>query len=322
MLTEKIFTDIMDRVANQFGWQVNQVEQINKGYLNLKWRVVTDHKTILIKQFNKDRMKKYNPKEHLFALKVQQYLHLQGFPCPQIITCNEEIVWKSERGELFMVMDFHSGSTIIPGRANSEKMYQLGMITGKMHQLLSEVKPKGKLSPVFLIPTKEERMSYWKNVKCKVTSNDKIVSLMENQLILTEKIDFHNFTELEIGLTHRDLFMDNILFKENEVAAILDFDRLNLDYPCLDVARAIMSGALIDGKLCIENVRSFVEGYKENKSLSRKMLIKSFKLLWLMESTWWIEPRMEHHVGPPVRFLEEILWLQENYFNLADIMKE
>nr|WP_237171634.1 phosphotransferase [Paenibacillus sp. IHB B 3084] len=38
------------------------------------------------------------------------------------------------------------------------------------------------------------------------------------------------------GWVHRDLWTDNVLFNDDKLSAILDFDRLDYDYTQLDIA--------------------------------------------------------------------------------------
>ena len=46
---------------------------------------------------------------------------------------------------------------------------------------------------------------------------------------------------------HRDLWVDNFLFYNDKVSAILDFDRMDYDYVELDIGRTVISCALHDG---------------------------------------------------------------------------
>ena len=56
---------------------------------------------------------------------------------------------------------------------------------------------------------------------------------------------------------HRDLWVDNFLFYNDKVSAILDFDRMDYDYVELDIGRTVISCALHDGVLNKSLVASF-----------------------------------------------------------------
>ena len=127
------------------------------------------------------------------------------------------------------------------------------------------------------------------------------------------------FEELETGWAHRDLWVDNLLFHDSRLSAVLDFDRLQYDYPPLDVARAIISCAL-DDSLKVSLVTAFINGYKEERSVEPGHVTKSLQLLWYMESTWWINADMDRHSVPPARFAKEMNWLARNLKNLPEIL--
>ena len=121
------------------------------------------------------------------------------------------------------------------------------------------------------------------------------------------------------GITHRDLWVDNLLFNDNRLTAILDFDRLRYDYPQLDVARAVISCAL-DDDLDVSLASAFIDGYSEERTVVKGYLTNSLRLLWYMESTWWINATMDQHSVPPARFAEEMLWLAENQKNMSALL--
>ncbi|MDQ0166177.1 hypothetical protein J2S11_002078 [Bacillus horti] len=45
------------------------------------------------------------------------------------------------------------------------------------------------------------------------------------------------------------------------------------------------------------------------------------KLLWYMESSWWIHEKKEQQTGPSARFAKEMEWLCTHYHKL-DVMFE
>ncbi|SEN99540.1 Phosphotransferase enzyme family protein [Paenibacillus sophorae] len=94
---------------------------------------------------------------------------------------------------------------------------------------------------------------------------------IEIQRRATEDINLEILESLQLGWAHRDLWVDNLLFNDSQLTAILDFDRLNYDYPQLDVARAVMSCAL-DNSLDVSLASAFIEGYSEERSVTEGYL--------------------------------------------------
>jgi homoserine kinase type II len=132
------------------------------------------------------------------------------------------------------------------------------------------------------------------------------------QLKATEQFDIELINSCEAGWAHRDLFVDNLLFVDNQVSAILDFDRFAYDYPELDIARVIVSGALDKENLNITAATAFLDGYRTQREFERGVLTRSLHMLWYMESVWWIHTNMDTTRAQPIRFAEEMTWLAKN----------
>jgi homoserine kinase type II len=320
----EIREDIIETCQGIYGMEVLETDPIYRGWLNLKWRIKTNKGNYLIKQFNKERFRKYSEEVLHFAYTQQEKLYRHDIPCPKLFPIDDQYMLQSGYGERFMVMEFCEGSIVQPGTANELKMYHLGKATGKMHRVLNDGSISKKKKPEFIAPVVEERINYWLSVNKKAQRKGKqsIIPIIDRQIQLTKSIKLEDFTLQDTGWAHRDLFMDNILFQENEVSAILDFDRLKYDYPQLDVARAVISGCLSDNSLNVSAATAFMEGYKEEREVGSGYLKKALSLLWYMESTWWIEADMDEFKGPPVRFTAEMVWLGENLLELEGLIND
>ncbi|MCA1320623.1 phosphotransferase [Bacillus tianshenii] len=321
---KEILEDISETCLRVYGMEIMDSFPIYRGWLNLKWQVRTEQGMYLIKQFNKERFQKYSNEELHFAYTQQERLFLHNVPCPKLFPIDRQYLLKSGKGERFMIMEFCKGSILQPGTATELHMYQLGKATGRMHRVLNDANTPRKKNPEFIAPSLEHRINYWHSVLKDAEGKRKqsIISIIEKQMQVTQSMKLEDFTLHDTGWAHRDLFMDNILFQEDQVSAILDFDRLKYDYPQLDVARAVISGCLSDNGLNVSAATAFMEGYKEERKVDEGYLYKALCLLWYMESTWWIEADMDEFIGPPVRFAEEMLWLGENLQELESWLND
>lgn len=309
MIKNKILEDIMQSVESQFQLTINAITEIQRGWLNLKWKINTNHGVFLVKQYNKDRFNKYNPESLQYALGQQQVLYTNGVPCSQILTSQGEFFQISEDGERYIVMDFCEGEVLKPDFILEEHMYDLGKATGLMHTLLN---PTCKIKqPQFKMPTVEARLDHWDTVirNTEARGKEQLIPIIELQRKVTAQIILDEFVSCQTGWSHRDLWTDNLLFKEKSLSAILDFDRLNYDYLELDIARAIASCTLQDGQFYPSLVKAFLKGYRMNRELPNGMLKRSLKLLWFMESSWWIDEKMDELNPSAKRFAQEMEWL-------------
>ncbi|GED72560.1 hypothetical protein BRE01_62620 [Brevibacillus reuszeri] len=322
MLTEELILEDLIRASNHyFGLEVIESIPIKRGWLNLKWRVRTESGQFVLKQYNKERFRRYNPEDLKFAFSQQVRLKNQGLECPNLLSHDKGILLESDKGELFIVMEYCQGNLISPGKANVHQVYNLGRATGKMHRLLNDGTLGSKGNPQFVPPSREERLAHWKSVLKMAKEAGKIELLddVERQLKATEEMRIEKLELLSTGWAHRDLWVDNILFDNNRLTAILDFDRLKYDYPQLDVARAVMSCAL-DDYFDVSLASAFIEGYCEERTVMDGYLTNSMQLLWYMESPWWINANMDQHSVPPARFAKEMIWLANNHKNLSALL--
>jgi homoserine kinase type II len=313
---ESVYADLQKHCKKIFGIEIKEVMQIHLGYMNLKWKISTNEGVFLLKQYNKVRFQTYDWNEVESILNLQQKLHNEGVACPSFLTHEGRMMQTTEDDEKFTVMHYCEGQNIEAGKVNEAQMYELGAQNGKMHRLLNEGKTFDHATPFFIPPSKEERMTYWTELY--KDAEEWLQPLIKLQMKATEAVDFSLISRCEIGLAHRDLWVDNILFSGDKLSAILDFDRLTVDYPELDVARAIISCSLDDDYFHMENAQAFLDGYRTEYDFPKGQLVRALWMLLYMEGEWWIQKNM-YKIGPaPIRFAEEMVWLSEHYLELED----
>ncbi|WP_308530987.1 phosphotransferase [uncultured Paenibacillus sp.] len=321
---ERVLDELKLAFAHHFSSPVRQAIPIRRGWLNYKWKIATDFGDFILKQYHRERFKSYKPETLKLALAQQLRLSERGFPCPKLLASNGELMLESANGEKFIVMGYCQGQLVPPGQANIRQIYDLGRITGQMHRMLNDGTLGRKNSPLFCPPPREERLKHWieLQVQAQSSGNAQELALIETQRIATENVDLGCFEWMEPGWAHRDLWVDNLLFDESTVAAVLDFDRLNYDFPRLDVARAVMSCAFRD-TLDLSLASAFMEGYRQvgTSATEERFLTNSLQMLWYMESVWWIHDHMELHSPPPARFAKEMDWLAEHINDLPAMLE-
>ncbi|OAB32459.1 homoserine kinase [Paenibacillus macquariensis subsp. defensor] len=309
--THPLLLELQASSLELFGIEIYSWEPISLGWLNLKWRLETDQGDFLLKIYHRNR---YSNEDVLVrALQQQQRVYQSGVPCPELLS-HKGVLLHSLCDEKFIIMRFCSGNIMRSHDINVDQMFDLGTVTSKIHRILNDTSLGVESSPQFVPQSRNERLSHWDDVMKEADRDNKtqLLSHLELHRTLTETMDIESFGKCEAGWSHRDLWVDNLLFHENKVSSVLDFDRLNYDYPELDVARAIMSWALVDGNLRIDIVAAFLKGYREYNRFDSGMLVRSLRMLWYMESVWWITANMELHNKVQVRFAEEMTWLAEN----------
>ncbi|TYP74709.1 phosphotransferase [Paenibacillus methanolicus] len=319
---QEVLDDLLRACLRGWGWRVREAVPIKRGWMNLKWRIVTDEGDFLLKQYNRERYKLYDPEALSFAFEQQTRLHDAGLPCPRPLAHQDRVMLDSERGERFMVMPFCPGRLVPPGGASADQMYGLGRAAGLMHRLLNDgTNRKMAAGPQFRPPSREERLAHWDAVRGQAVAagREELLDDIDTQRRATETIALTAFESLQTGWAHRDLWADNLLFDDSRVSAILDFDRLKYDYPALDIARAVLSLALgesLDATLA----EAFVMGYREERALAAGELSRALQMLWYLESPWWITAEGSECGLPPERFAYEMNWLANNLGELRELV--
>jgi homoserine kinase type II len=318
-----IVDEIKETIEKTFSIRVTGYIEIKKGLLNLKWKFITDNGTLFVKQYNSERYPTSKERRLYKALLFQKELSEKYIRCPQILTHEGEIILRTKQNTRFGVTEYCEGNLINAGKINCSQFHDLGIELAKIHSVINN-QIHEKATPTWVVPSKEQLIAQWEE-NC-LLANDKniedISSFLKLQRDIFEDLDMNIFKECKHGWAHSDLWCDNVLFHPDSLSAIVDFDRLQYIYPELDISRAILSFALDNNYLRIDAVKSFIDGYNEIENISIDDIVRSLKLLYCLESFWWLRSERFNSEGPPKRFAEEMVWLSVNWLNLEKILRE
>jgi aminoglycoside phosphotransferase (APT) family kinase protein len=181
-----------------------------------------------------------------------------------------------------------------------------------------------KAIPIWVVPTKEQLIDKWDEnwLLTKNRKTEDIDCYLKLQREIFGNIEIDAFKGCKHGWAHSDLWCDNVLFHSDSLSAILDFDRLQYIYPELDISRAILSFALDNKSLKMDVVKAFIDSYNQTANITVDDLICSLKLLYCLESFWWLRSDSFKSEDPPKRFADEMVWLTVNWFDLEKILGE
>jgi homoserine kinase type II len=315
-----IFDEIKAALENRFGLSVINKTPIDRGLLNLKWKIETDRGNFLVKQFNPKRHPGSKLEKVKGALCYQNKLKDQALCCPRIFGHGSQLITETPNGIKFVIMEFCQGELVKAGNINELQAYSLGSQCAIMHGLLNDESTE-KGTATWIVPNRQELLNRWDEKwngladKCLPET----IEILKIQRLIFENIDTGIFSECQQGWAHSDLWCDNVLFFSDRISAILDFDRLQYIYPELDIARALLSFALDNNHMKMEIVNAFIAGYNTQGNISMEDVLRSIKLSYCLESFWWIGGEFEINNGPPTRFQHEMEWLTFNWYRLNEI---
>jgi homoserine kinase type II len=317
----RVLEEILANIKATFGIRVIDAHLLDKGWLNVKWRLTTDRGPLFVKFYHPNRYKLDVPEKRKKieqTLVLQQWLHNSDVPCPEVYSFEGQFIQETATGNRYAMMDWVRGDVPKPGCISDSHMYQLGQTTGRMHQLLRGV----QLDITAWRPDQSACLLDLQNnmEQAKKEENRPVMEILERAIVNVQSLDFEMFSDSPVGWLHWDLWVDNLLMSEQRVAGIVDFDRMAVAYPELDIARAILSGAWGDERIRIDAVQAFMDGYREHSTAPKGILLRAIKMLYLIESVWWFRTEIYNDTGVPTRFLQEMEWLTKQWDNLSDML--
>ncbi|NBD28134.1 phosphotransferase enzyme family protein [Paenibacillus glycinis] len=323
---ERAAQDIAAQLESRFGLSVTGAMPIEKGWLNVKWKLETDRGPLFVKHYHPDRYKLHASPDRRSELErnlgLQHRMSEAGIPCPGVYGYAGTYIQETPSGLYYTVLDWVEGQTAEAGYLNAAQMFALGDATGRMHEWLRTHVPTGKLA------WKPDKPAYWRewerNRKNAEDAEDRTVTAwLERSKAIVTSLDFGIFDSCPTGWLHWDLWVDNLVLREHGVAGIVDFDRMAVAYPEIDIARVVLSGTLRDGRIRSNEARAYFEGLRRRTEAPKGILGRSLRLLYVIESLWWLraEVRRDSELrGMLARFVEEMHWIEAQWDSLSEQM--
>ena len=315
-MKNKIISDLKET----HGIIIYKAASVTGGLLNLKWKISTNKGELLLKQYSTKRFKSRDRIEKIEeALQRQIILEKNGLACPFLWQYKDHVLRVLDNETIYMLMSFEKGKTERPDRITLKQMESLGNTCGLMHRMFSNIPaPEVKDLPTFGGYSMD---LLWNNLKsrkedCGENVNSEYINILLLIETILKQLDDNFFSKFQKGYAHEDFHSGNILFDENGVTSIVDFDRSCYSYVWHDIGRALLSFALADGKMNLDKVQAFINGYVKHLPLTFKNVEDALRLTWCIEVVWWIQPEFFEDSCSviPKRFRDEILWIGERFF--------
>jgi len=90
-------------------------------------------------------------------------------------------------------------------------------------------------------------------------------------------------------LVHGDIFYDNVLFEDENLKAILDFEDVSRIYKIYDLGMAVVGICTEEANIVIKKVRALIDGYQEIRLLEeieKDSLQLCIEWAAILTSTW------------------------------------
>lgn len=206
-----------------------------QGVVNTNIRVDASRGSYLLRVYAPDRA----AEEVSFELSILTHLHRSGFPAPQPVSdVNGNQVGRLDTRS-FSVLTFLPGSTVEQSDLSETLAHQVGARYAAFREAVTDFVPDGAREngdhPT-VAPLVDALL-------CELTVSHPMEAEVIGQAWRAAEPTFRHRPDDELAVVHGDLFYENILVREGELAAFIDFDDAYLGLPLLDLAFTVMEFA-------------------------------------------------------------------------------
>ena len=232
-------------------------EGILEGVENTNYKIKTSKNIFILTIFEKRTRKIDIP----FFMKLKMHLSKKGFLCPKpIADLNGEII-NTLKGKSCVIISYLDGKKT--KNASNVQCKQVGNILSLLH-----------VSTKDFHEYRENQLSYdeWNKIfhKCDSANSSnfkKYIEIIKSELFFLKE----NWPlSLPKGVIHADVFQDNVFFKNNVFAGLIDFYFSCNDFLSYDIALAINAWCFDEKNIFNKDkYKSLIEGYELNRKVTK-----------------------------------------------------
>lgn len=312
--------ELKELIERAFNQKIVDIQEISGGWLTEKWKVQFKELSIMLKIIEHKKIIRRDINIEL-AANLLKTAYDFGIKCPCIYKINDKLINYNENNNPIVVIEYLE-ETFLKDHTNinNEDIFLIGAEIAKMRNCFNEISIKQKIDYYKII----QRMYKEYDKRLNEGKNEYYVQDVLKQKRILDVLDYNFFENLEIGYCHGDLSQDNILFDKNGFKALVDFEIANVSFILRDVARIFLTFCLDNnGQINKELLINLIEGYNSISKLTIEDLINGIKILWCLEVGLWIKEAyyIDNTPEKVKKFMCEINWITDNWFDLENIIK-
>lgn len=269
MLENTVFKleQISNEISERYGYQVKNVEVINRGTANI-YKIYTDKDILILKEFQS----KYKEDDVSREVDVIEYLKLNSnVPVPEILKCKNNEKYFTYNGKVIVVQRFIEGLVCNKNENDLSTLIKSAECLGKIIMGLKEYNTDKKID-IFDWYSKEEFEKANKRYDeiIKYLPNTNLGSDIKEEIILKKNImekikntiNVEELGEISNMVSHGDFSCLQCIFDENyNVRSVLDFIKVKKLPIIWEIFRSYSYAdkEMINGKIHIDNLVKYVE---------------------------------------------------------------
>ncbi len=248
----------LERICENFiADRVIDMSLLGEGHINDTYIVKTKESDYVLQRIQKEM--NISHLEHNYAL-YSEVLDREGLIYPKWMKTMDGSYYYIDEEEYAWRMYPYTQSDRINTPLTKEILYAYGKGLARLHNAFQSI--EGDVKPLY--PHLHDLKFYHQKYTQIITSDDKKSSFRELQVesrIKTLSEIYLSSDEVSNTIIHADTKLSNVLFKDGQVIGFLDFDTVMQGPVTLDIADAIRSCCIQNGKIDKEAANYLVEGY-------------------------------------------------------------
>ena len=309
---------LADAVATNYGREVRSVTRIARGMGTTNWRVHTSAADYFLKQYPPDA----DIAGETAALRLSQEARAAGVPAPRVIPSVTGQLLEVQGELTFALFEYFPEAT--SGVALSRSgMAQAGHTLARLHAFLHGRPGLRDTATEWLVLDERRKRAAFERYVATIESREehdefdrRTLSLLHRRLELLPRatVLLASLPALARQVVHGDYNVQNILFREGELVAVVDFRPPELFLPAFEIGRAALAPETVTADPgWRDKALVFVEAYcRANPGIARSD-IQFAPHVWavqLIRSEYGVR---QHYRGPVERQTDlDRFWFQRS----------
>jgi homoserine kinase type II len=247
----------IEELADDYNFgRITRITGITEGSINSNYQIEAGRGRFLVRV---DEVKGESDLRR--EIDLLTFLRKHSFPCPHPLQDRMGRYYRDYKSKCASVFRYYDGRVISPARLRPSQLETIGRTLGELHAIGKGYK-KGidnrfsfeRVADLYL-GVRDRLPNYFR----------KITRTLEDEIeYLTQYLE----NKLPKGIIHGDLFADNLLFRGEKLAAMLDFEAACRGKFIFDIATAVNALCFVDGYYSLEHFRHVLQGYESVRTLS------------------------------------------------------
>jgi homoserine kinase type II len=187
---------------------------------------------------------------------IVDHLAARGLPTPRLLRARSGDAWLVWRGLYISMFPWVGGRVLARAQVEPPHARQAGAALARLHQAGDDYPDRrpGRYEP-------DEIARRFATIELVAAGDPDLVAAVGELRPALARLQATRTPELPRGLIHGDLFIDNVLFSEGSLTALLDFEQASWGRLAYDLAVSVLAFGFGGDDFRPDITRAFLDGY-------------------------------------------------------------